>query len=79
MQETHHTALLEQHPKDAGFVKQQDSADLIEKVEKFLHLSYEERKAMGLAARQKVEREFDRKIIVDAYLKAVADIKAKII
>lgn len=50
-------------------VKQQDSQDLIEKIEKFLKLSVEERKAMGLAGRAKVEREFDRQIVVEKYLK----------
>lgn len=55
-------------------VKEQNSADLIEKVEQFIQLPYEKRKAMGLAARQKVEREFDRQIIVDAYLKALEGI-----
>ncbi|AYW46465.1 glycosyltransferase family 4 protein [Tetragenococcus koreensis] len=48
-------------------VEQEDTNDLIEKVEKFLSLNFEEKKAMGLAGRKKVEREFDRKIIVDAY------------
>jgi len=52
-----------------GFiVKQQDSADLIEKIEKFLALSNAERKAMGLAGRAKVESEFDRKIVIQKYL-----------
>lgn len=50
-------------------VKQQDSADLIEKIEKFLALSNEEQKNMGLAGRTKVEREFDRQFVIDAYLK----------
>lgn len=51
-----------------GFiVKQKDTQDLIEKVEDFLNLDFEEKKAMGLAGRKKVEREFDRKIVVDAY------------
>ena len=55
-----------------GFiVNQQDSRDLIEKVEKFISLSYEEKKQMGLAAREKVEREFDRNIVVNAYLEEV--------
>ena len=49
-------------------VKQQDSKDLIEKIEKFLSLSVEERKAMGLAGRAKVEREFDRQIFIKKYL-----------
>ena len=52
-----------------GFVvRQQDSADLIEKIEKFLALSPAERKAMGLAGRAKVERQFDRKIVIGKYL-----------
>lgn len=57
-------------------VKQQDAEDLIAKVEKFLTLPYAERKAMGDAAREKAEREFDRNIVVKAYLDAVAKIKA---
>ena len=52
-----------------GFiVKQQDSADLINKIERFLSLTTEEQKNMGLAGRAKVEREFDREIVIDAYL-----------
>ena len=55
-----------------GYVcKQNDSADLIRQVEKFLALSWEERKNMGLAGRQKVEREFDRQIVIDKYLQEV--------
>lgn len=58
-----------------GFlVKQQDAEDLIAKVEKFLALSYAERKVMGDAAREKAEREFDRNIVVKAYLEAIAEI-----
>lgn len=52
-----------------GFVvREKDSQDLIEKIEKFLSLPTEERKKMGLAGREKVEREFDRKIVVEKYL-----------
>ena len=52
-----------------GFVcKQQDSKDLIVQIEKFLALSSEERKEMGLAGRRKVEKEFDRQLVVDKYL-----------
>ena len=58
-----------------GFlVKQQDAEDLIEKVEKFLALPYAERKAMGDAAREKAEREFDRNIVVKAYLEAIEEV-----
>lgn len=49
-------------------VKQQDSCDLIEKIEKFLSLPWEEQKNMGLAGRAKVECEFDRQIVVEKYI-----------
>ena len=52
-----------------GFiVKEKDSKDLIEKVEKFLKMSVEERKRMGLAGRKKIEKEFNRQIVIDKYL-----------
>ncbi len=51
-----------------GFiVDQQNSQDLISKIEKFLGLSYEDKKNMGLAGRRKVESQFSRHIIVEAY------------
>lgn len=50
-------------------VKQRDSEDLIQKIEKFLALTQGQRMQMGLAGRAKVEKEFDRKIVVDAYMK----------
>lgn len=55
-----------------GFiVKQQDKQDCVEKVERFINLPYKDKKAMGEAARKKVEREFDRQIVVNAYLKEI--------
>ncbi len=50
-------------------VKQRDSEDLIQKIEKFLALTHEQKMQMGFAGRAKVEREFDRQVVVDAYLK----------
>ncbi len=41
---------------------------LIEKIEKFIALPYEVRKKMGINARGKIEREFDRRKVVRAYL-----------
>lgn len=41
--------------------------ELIKVVEKFLSLSNEERKAMGLAGRRKVESEFDRIKVIEKY------------
>jgi galacturonosyltransferase len=59
-----------------GFVvKQRDSEDLIRKIEKFLELSHEQKMQMGLAGRAKVEHEFDRKLVVDAYLKELENVK----
>ena len=55
-----------------GFiVKQRDSDDLIEKIEKFIALPYEQKKQMGLNGRAKVEKEFDRQIVVEKYLKII--------
>ena len=52
-----------------GFVvREKDSQDLIEKIEKFLQLSVDERRQMGLAGRRKVEKGFDREIVVEKYL-----------
>ena len=52
-----------------GFVvRQKDSADLIAKIERFLALEPERRRQMGLAGRAKVEREFDRKIVIEKYM-----------
>ncbi len=59
-----------------GFiVKQKDSDDLIEKIEKFLSLSIDERKAMGLAGRAKVEKEFNREIVIDKYMKELEAVR----
>ncbi|MDF2927785.1 MAG: group 1 glycosyl transferase [Anaerospora sp.] len=44
---------------------------LVEKVEKFIKLSGYEKKLMGKNAREKVEREFDRDIIVKAYIEEI--------
>ena len=56
-------------------VKPRNAEDLISKVERFILLPYEEKVAMGCAARAKMEREFDRKIVVDAYLNAIKNLK----
>ena len=61
-----------------GFVvKQQDSKDLIVKIVKFLNLSTDARKAMGIAGRAKVELEFDRKIVIQKYMGEIKTFKEK--
>lgn len=52
-------------------VNQKDSGDLIEKIEKFLLLSYEAKKEMGLNARKKMVREFSREIVIENYMKVL--------
>ena len=47
------------------------SAALIEKAERFLALTKEERERMGLAGHEKVAREFDRELVIGAYLREV--------
>lgn len=54
-------------------VKPCESEDLIEKMEKFICLDNEKRKEMGLAGRKKVEKEFDRNIVVKKYLTAIEE------
>lgn len=61
-----------------GFVcRQKDSADLIRQVEKFLALPWEERKRMGIAGRKKVEKEFDRKIVIEKYQKEIEQLSKR--
>ncbi len=55
-------------------VREQDTEDLIEKLRYFISLPYETRKGMGLAAREKVVREFDRRIVVKAYMKELINL-----
>lgn len=55
-----------------GFlVKERDTEDLVEKIKLFLNLSIAERKAMGINGRKKVEKDFDRKIVVKSYLSEI--------
>lgn len=51
-----------------GYLFETGKADsLAEQIEKFLNLSAEEKAAMGKAGREKVEREFDRQIVIKKY------------
>lgn len=55
-------------------IKEQDTNDLIEKIEMFLSLSYEEKMAMGLKGRLKMEKEFDRATVVKKYLELAREL-----
>lgn len=56
-----------------GFVPR-DKQAFYEAVKRFLNLSYEERKEMGKNARRKIEKEFDRKIVVESYIDEIEKI-----
>lgn len=58
-----------------GFiVRQQDTEDLIEKIEKFILIPHQEKEQMGLYAREKVAKEFDRQFVIKAYLDEINSI-----
>lgn len=46
---------------------------LLQALRSFLKLSYEERKRMGINARRKMERDFDRELVVQAYREEISD------
>lgn len=54
-------------------VEQRNSEDLINKIEKFLSLSNIEKREMGLKGRKKIEKEFDRNIVVNAYIEQISN------
>lgn len=51
-------------------IKDEDA--LVQALEDFLRLSWEERRAMGEAGRRKMEQEFDRKIVVREYMEILS-------
>jgi len=55
-------------------VPEKNSKELINAVERFISLPSEEKRLMGLAGRRKVEKEFSREIVVEAYIKEVETI-----
>lgn len=57
--------------KTGYLFKSKDAVDLINKIELFLKLNYSEKYTLGLSARKRVEENFDRKIIINSYLKEI--------
>lgn len=55
-------------------VQPKNTQSLIDGVERFLSLPYEQKKQMGIEGRNKVEKEFDRQIVIKEYLKAIANV-----
>lgn len=44
---------------------------LIEAIQKFIELPYEKKKQLGLRGRKKMEKEYDRKIVINTYLEQI--------
>ena len=64
---------------DNGFLCQpRDAADLARKMEQMLLLTPDQRAAMGLRGREKMEREFDERIVIQKYLAAIEQVIAKV-
>ena len=56
----------------SGFlIRQQDSGDLIAKIEHFLSLSGKEREKLGRNGRTYMEQRFDRRLVVKEYLSMI--------
>lgn len=55
-----------------GFIcRPKDALDLADKMARMIAMPHAEREAMGRQGREKVEREFDEKIVIDKYLSAI--------
>lgn len=57
-------------------IKDEDA--LVNTIERFLSLSWEEKRDMGLAGRKKIEKEFDRQFVVEAYIEEIEKIIQKL-
>lgn len=54
-----------------------DVEDLVSTIINFIELPYEKKKKMGLAGRKKMEEEFDRNIVVKAYIDEINSLEEK--
>ena len=62
----------------SGFLCEVKSADsLYEQMERFVQLPYSEKESMGIAARKKVERDFDRQNVVNKYLTEIGKLEKR--
>lgn len=52
-------------------IKQKDSGDLIDKLNKFVLLPFEQKKQMGINGRKFVEKKYDRSIVVNTYIEDI--------
>jgi glycosyltransferase involved in cell wall biosynthesis len=59
-----------------GF-KVRNLENLTTAIHKFINLTHEQKRAMGMAGRKKIENEFDRNIVINAYLNEINNIVNK--
>lgn len=60
---------------ESGFlIEARNSKSLIDAIERFIALPYNQKVKMGKLAREKVENDFDRQIVIDAYLNEIENI-----
>lgn len=59
-----------------GFLPR-NTKDLVRALEEFINLPYEKKTEMGIAGRRKMEREFDRQIVIKRYLEEINKIKGR--
>ncbi|MDT2848679.1 glycosyltransferase family 4 protein [Vagococcus carniphilus] len=57
--------------KNGFLIKENSSEDLIEKIILFLSLNFKEKRKMGENGRELIEREFNREIVVNEYIKKI--------
>lgn len=59
--------------KNGFLLEPKNTEELVNKIEDFLKLSYEEKKQMGILGRKKIENQFNRQIVVDKYLHEIGE------
>lgn len=62
-----------EHDVTGFLARVRDAGDLAEKMERMLQLPDPERIAMGMRGREKMLREFDERVVIEAYLQAVRE------
>lgn len=61
-----------------GFLcKPRNIDDLVVQIQKMVLMSHEDRLAMGIKSRAKIEREFDEQLVIHKYTQAILSIKSK--
>ena len=63
-----------EHGVNGYLCKPRDASDLADKMKDMLKLSLHERTEMGLRGREKIEREFDEKIIVQRIVSCIESV-----